>query len=1064
MIRRGGTATLLAGLLVAFGALASPALANEKGPADLSGPAYQILAPGDFGGIGAFGTPSPNANSFDQGLLYDQLTPLEGNVTTQNLEEDFLSEKFGVTGPVVSEVHPEPGLVIKRDKNYIPHVYGQTRAEVMFGSGYIAAQDRGVLLALGIGPAYAAALDVPGINPFGLLLTGRSFTPSPQAFQFVAEEKKSLIEKGPEGEQVYKDLEDWAEGINAYEGTLGPARILPPLSATDAIAGFAFIGSIFGNGGGNEVNNSNFLGGLEAKLGPTEGLKVFRDLREVNDPEAPTTTSKPFPYDLVPTGPTPGAAVIDRGSDPPNSSVSRAMRAARAGKRKMSNFLLAAPEHSADGHPLAVMGPQLGYFYPEIVMQAELHGGGVDAQGAIAPISPYVFIGRGRDFAWSLTSAGSENTQQFLEKLCNPNPAGEGPPTRSSTHYEYNGKCIPFTAFEAGTLGASETEPARKITFQESVHGPISGTVTVGGQPYAVAKDRSTRGRDPAGELAFSDFDSDRVHSPAQFFKAANQLETTFNIPYVDSTHIAYFSAGRLPILAPGTDPSLPTLGTGQYDWKGFLSQEQHPHEVAPKGDTFLNWNNKPAPEFGAASDNYSYGAVQRVQLYTGFKAGMNQADVVSIMNRAATQDLRAVKDWPVIKQVLAGEPAPTPLAQHAAELVSSWVEHGASRYGFTGPENPGAAILDAAFKPLGEAVLGPVLGKELTNELASFAPIENAPSERGSSYDEGWYGYVYKDLKRELGQSVQGPYSRQYCGNGSLSACRASLWAVIQSAAQQLKNEQGAEPGKWRAARVRITFPPTYLLLPPTFTEPFTMAWTNRSTFQQVIEFTGHITQLGAGQNVCEGLVEGSGGEVTVPSGATCTLLAGTQVSGNVQVQKGGALVDEGAVIGGNLQVNNGASIKLGGGGSIGGNLQVQGMTGGPSSLCNTTVNGNVEVHNNGWVSPIDIGNLGACAGGPGLTIGGNLQVQNNSVALTVGGNKVTGNLQVQNNAAKVTVSENTVGMSIQVHNNGWGFGSTLTNNSAGGSCELQNDSPPIVGSGNTAGAGKTNTCNRTA
>jgi hypothetical protein len=42
----------------------------------------------------------------------------------------------------------------------------------------------------------------------------------------------------------------------------------------------------------------------------------------------------------------------------------------------------------------------------------------------------------------------------------------------------------------------------------------------------------------------------------------------------------------------------------------------------------------------------------------------------------------------------------------------------------------------------------------------------------------------------------------------------------------------------------VRITFPPTFDLLPPTFTEPFTMAWTNRSTFQQVIEFTGHAPE----------------------------------------------------------------------------------------------------------------------------------------------------------------------------------------------------------------------------
>ena len=44
-------------------------------------------------------------------------------------------------------------------------------------------------------------------------------------------------------------------------------------------------------------------------------MQVFRDLREVNDPEAPTTIDKPFPYDGVPNGPTPGAMVIDPGSE-----------------------------------------------------------------------------------------------------------------------------------------------------------------------------------------------------------------------------------------------------------------------------------------------------------------------------------------------------------------------------------------------------------------------------------------------------------------------------------------------------------------------------------------------------------------------------------------------------------------------------------------------------------------------------------------------------------------------------------------------------------------------------
>ncbi len=829
-IRRLAFGLLAAGLLVALSAFATSASAAE--PEDFSGSAYQILAPGD----GGFPPPERAPDStFDQGLLYDALTPLQGNVTAADLEKFYLSEKFGVTGTVIEEEHLAPGLVIKRDKNDIPHIYGATRELVMFGSGWVAAEDRGLLLKMAVGPSFAATLDIPGINPFGLLLTGREFTPSAQTVNFVNAQKSVLLENGAKGEQVLSDLEYWAAGVNAFEETfkkvLPPQLQVPHLTATNAIAGFALIGSIFGNGGGNEVTNSNFLAKLTAKLGAKQGPNVFHDLREVNDPEAPVTTTKPFPYDGVPTGPTPGAAVIDPGSM--SASAAQAATVASASKRKASNFLLAGPEHSVDGHPLAVMGPQLGYFYPEIVMQGDLHGGGVDAQGVIAPISPYVFIGRGRDFAWSLTSAGSENTQQFLEKLCNPD---KSPPTRSSTNYIHDGQCIPMTHFDAGLLGPGNGEPARELEFNETVHGPVSGTVTVGGQPYAVATDRSTRGREPEGELTFSDLDSNRVHSPKEFFAAANELGTTFNMPYVDSTHIAYFSTGRLPILAPGTDPSLPTFGTGEYDWRGFLSQEQHPHEVAPRSDVFVNWNNKPAPGWGAASDNYSYGPVHRVQLYTGFKSGMTEADVASIMNRAATQDLRAIKDWPWIALVLYSGPPPSALALKAANLVSLYALRGASRYGVTGPEDPGAAVLDQAWPLIGNAVLGPVLGPELLNEFASISSPDNSPSPTGSAYGSGWYGYVSKDLRTELGLPVLAPYSTRYCGNGSLKSCRASLWAAIRTAAEQLEKSQGSEPSKWRAARVRIEFPPL-----PKELFPFTMAWTNRSTFQQVIEFTGH-------------------------------------------------------------------------------------------------------------------------------------------------------------------------------------------------------------------------------
>jgi acyl-homoserine lactone acylase PvdQ len=807
---------------------------------DFSGGAFQILPPG------AEGEETIGKYSADQVKLYEKLTPKGGNVTQALIEKDYLPEKFNVNagGGVLRTEKPKAGLTIVRDKHDIPHITGATRGDVMYGSGWVAAKDRGLLLGLGIGPAYTAALGVPGLNAFGLLLEQRSFKPSAEAIAYVEGQKKVLEEKGPEGERVIQDLNSWVEGVNAYV-TANPGTGLPKFKFSDAIAGFAFIGSIFGNGGGGEVFDSEYLAKLENKFGETAGKEIFGDLRRVNDPEAPTTGKTAFPYDPEPTGATPGGLLVEPGSVSP--AAKKAAEALKASRRRMSNFLLVGSKDAANGHPKAVMGPQLGYFYPEIVFQADLHGPGIDAQGVVAPISPYVFIGRGRDFAWSLTSEGAENTQTFLEKLCNPD---ESPPTRESTHYLYHGECIAFHTFDAGEIGPKGEEAAHEVFFKESVHGPIQGTAMVGGQPYAIALDRATRGREPAGEVAFSALDSDQVHNPQQFFEAANNLETTFNMAYASDEHIAFFSTGRLPVTAPGTNPSLPTLGTGEYDWKGFLGLEEHPHEIDPASGFLTNWNNKPAPEWGAASDEWGEGPIHRVQLYKGFKEGMTEADDASIMNKAATQDLRAVEVWPVIEEVLNTPGSePSALAKEAKKTIAKWVAKGASRFGKEGPKAAAAAVLDGAWTPMAEAVLDPVLGEALTNELRGAIGPDNGENSGGSSYGSGWYGYVDKSLNEVLGHTVLQPNSRQYCGNGSLEACRNALWGALQGAAEKLSAENEGHPMKtWKAAKVRIEFQPSVLLKKfnkkTNKLEQVTMSWTNRSTFQQVIEFTGHAPE----------------------------------------------------------------------------------------------------------------------------------------------------------------------------------------------------------------------------
>ncbi len=82
----------------------------------------------------------------------------------------------------------------------------------MYGSGWVAAKDRGLLLKLGLGPAYTAALGVPGVNAFGLLLEERYFKPSAEAIEFVANQKKVLEEKGAEGVQVIQTSKTGSTG------------------------------------------------------------------------------------------------------------------------------------------------------------------------------------------------------------------------------------------------------------------------------------------------------------------------------------------------------------------------------------------------------------------------------------------------------------------------------------------------------------------------------------------------------------------------------------------------------------------------------------------------------------------------------------------------------------------------------------------------------------------------------------------------------------------------------------------------------------------------------------
>jgi acyl-homoserine lactone acylase PvdQ len=773
--------------------------------------ARDILPPGNFGGINF--TP----HSADQAPLYDALTPLFDHVTTKDVTKDFKAEPLWTGNEAALRVErPGRGVRILRDSFDVPHVFAKRETDVFYGAGFAAAEDRGVLMELARYPGRLGCIDAPGFNAFAVALSGNRFQPSAQTEAFLAKQISWLTSAGETGRKELADLDAYVAGINAQRK--GANLPIAPWTRNDVVATTCLLGARFGAGGGDEARRSELLAALESKLGAAKGLSVFDDLREQNDPAAPTTLVKPFPYGPKIAGaPGPGNAVVDDASvQAPPSSLSA-----------MSNAVLVSGKRSTLGHPIMVAGPQLGYFYPEFFWEVDMEGGGVSVRGGALAGIPNVLIGRGPDYGWSFTSSQSDNIDTFAETLCG-----------DDHHYVHKGACTAMTRFDAGNILSGGV--ATPVTFYETVHGPVIGYGTVGGTRVALSQERSTRGRELKAALDVYNLSTGRLTSPQQFTHDLSRFEMSFNGFYVDSKHIAYVSSGRLPLRAAGVDPGLPTVGTGAYDWTGFLAPDKHPQVIDPAGGEIVNWNNKPAPGFAAADDNFSYGSIHReLLLRNNLKDGANSVvDVVNTMNKAANQDLRAVAVWPTILRVLALTPAPDQRAASMKSLVDGWLQRGAPRLDANGDgkiDDAGAAILDAAWPKLADAVLQPVLGP-LTDRLAALMERDDAPGPSGSAYIDGWYGYVAKDLSDVLGVIAPGPFANRYCGGGDRVACSKALWAALDAAATDLASKQtDPDPVAWRADATpeRIRFAPGFL--------PVTMRWTNRPTYQQILVFGSH-------------------------------------------------------------------------------------------------------------------------------------------------------------------------------------------------------------------------------
>jgi acyl-homoserine lactone acylase PvdQ len=689
---------------------------------------------------------------------------------------------------------------------------------------------------------------------------------------------------------------------------------IQPFKPTDLVAIGSVVGALFGAGGGNQVASALVKVAAEQKYGVAKGDAVWQSFRQENDPEATTTlhTGQTFPYAASPANPQ-GVALPDPGSvtpqqvvfDPTGTAAAAGSAAAKqaaatpksatananaqanpqldkakgtmsqgvlpadmfAQKHGMSNALVVSGQYTDTGNPVAVFGPQTGYFAPQLLMLEEIQGPGISARGAaFAGLNFYVQLGRGQDYAWSATSASQDIIDTFAVSLCNVDGT---PPTKESTGYLYNGACTPMDQVErddawSPTVADGTGAGSYKLIAFRTKYGIVQSRATVGGKPVAYTTLRSTYNHDIDTVIGFQMFnDPAAVTSPQTFQQAASNVTYTFNWFYVDSKHTAYYNSGLNPTRAPNVDPNLPITASAANQWRNWdpdtntvanTPYAAHPNSVDQ--DYYVSWNNKIAN--GYSMSTFGDGSVYRSNLLDSRVKAMvasgkkvTRASLAQAMEDAAVTDLRGEDVLPKLLQVLTSTPVTDPAETTAITELKTWLANGAKRKE-TAPGSKAYAdsdairIMDAWWPLLVKAEFGPNMGDGLYTAMTAAQQVDEAPSSpeagvthKGSSFQLGWWSYVDRDLRSVLGQTVQGGPGQTYCGAGDLAQCRASLLtalsaAVATPATTTYPADSVCSAGdQWCSDSIQQH--------PLGGISDAESNWQNRPTYQQVVQFPAH-------------------------------------------------------------------------------------------------------------------------------------------------------------------------------------------------------------------------------
>jgi len=854
-------------LMVLIGALVPVGADAQTGPPLVPDTlrAWSIVPPGQEGNVTAteFAAGDFGPHFDDQRELYASLIDTD-DVTEATIGDYFHPMQFGTTEVEGDPYEPVEGATVYRDNFGIPHIYADSFNNASFALGYTTAEDR--LWEADIFRHAARGTLSQFVGPDYLEMDIES-----RREGYTEEEVQKMFDDfddkfGALGVKIQEGLQAYADGINAYIAELRMNPSLCPAeyqalgnpcpepepadwTPTDTLFVAILQLRVFGETAGSELQNAALYSHLVKRNGSSLGAEIYEDLLRRNDPRSATTippAEGKFPSQAIGATNMKSVAIPDAAEEVARRERERAevykdFLAAMGFRAPASNALLVGTRESRSGNPLQIGAPQVGYAVPSFFWDVDVHISGAevaDFRGPAVPgASALVPLGRGADYAWTLTTGYSDAVDTKAELLCEPEG---GEVTEESNHYMFKGECKEMESREetfivkpsAGSPGAPGVETR---TFYRTIHGPVFERASVDGKPVAFVKNRFFWKREVDSIPQFYKWNAE-VDSIADFKAAAGKFTMSFNTFYADHKNIGYFHVGFYPKRPKGYSPSLPTWGTGRWEWQGRIPFRRHPKIINPEQGWVANWNNKPAKGWGNY-DGIKWGPIHRVQLLQDemhrYMDGAKKArlsDLVDVIRQAATRDARAVYLGP---KMLRSTSAVTSNAgsdeAKAWGLVKTWIRAGANHLnkdwkdGDDQEDNgPAVAIFDEWYRKLVHRIFDDEIG------ASAYDLVPTPISDQDMWHD--FSSFTFNLFNRRARSQL----ARNYCDDKSTPAkesCKTQVGLALDDALKVLKTQQGGDMSAWTVDAWMITFSALGLGT----VDP--IPWQNRGTHNQVIE-----------------------------------------------------------------------------------------------------------------------------------------------------------------------------------------------------------------------------------